>query len=48
MPQEVAALDARLDRLRDRLKAGEPDMTSDELRAIIDWVEPGVANSSML
>lgn len=39
MPQEVAALDARLDRLRERLKAGDPDMTSDELQATIERVE---------
>lgn len=31
MPQEVAALDARLERLRERLKAGDRDMTADEL-----------------
>jgi hypothetical protein len=39
MPQEIAALDARLERLRERLKAGDPDMTADELQAIIERVE---------
>lgn len=39
MPQEVAALDARLDRLRERLKAGDLDMTPDELQATIERVE---------
>ena len=39
MPQEIAALDARLERLRERLKTGDPDMTADELQAIIERVE---------
>lgn len=39
MPQEIAAIDARLDRLRERLKAGDPDMTPDELQATIERVE---------
>lgn len=39
MPQEIAALDARLERLRERLKAGDPDMTADELQSIIERIE---------
>jgi site-specific DNA recombinase len=35
-PKEVEELDARLDRLRARLKTGDPDMQPDELRAVID------------
>lgn len=38
-PQEAAALDARIDRLRERLKAGDPDMTPDELQATIERAE---------
>lgn len=32
-PQELKELDARLDRLRKRLKEGDPDMAADELQA---------------
>ena len=39
IPQETAALDARLERLRERLKNGDPDMTADELQATIERVE---------
>ena len=39
VPRELAALDARLERLRARLKSGDPDMTDDELQAAIDRVE---------
>ncbi|GFE79257.1 resolvase [Steroidobacter agaridevorans] len=39
MPQELEALDARLERLRERLKAGDPDLTADELQTAIDRVE---------
>lgn len=39
MPQESAALDARLERLRERLKKGDLDMTPDELQATIERVE---------
>jgi hypothetical protein len=39
LPQETAALDARLERLRERLKRGDLDMTPDELQATIERVE---------
>ena len=35
-PQELQELTARIDRLRLRLRHGDPDMTSDELQAAID------------
>lgn len=35
-PAELAALDARIARLRARLGAGDPDMTADELEATIE------------
>jgi len=35
-PRELAELDARLDRLRKRLRNGDPDMTDDEVQAAID------------
>lgn len=35
-PQELQELAARIERLRDRLKRGDPDMTADELQAAID------------
>ncbi len=35
-PRELQALDARLERLRLRLRDGDPDMTPDELQAAID------------
>jgi hypothetical protein len=39
LPQETAALDARLERLRERLKRGDLDMTPDELQSTIQRVE---------
>lgn len=39
IPAEVAELDARITRLRNRLKAGGEDMTPDDLMAIIEKVE---------
>ncbi len=38
-PQEVIELDARIDRLRDRLRSGDPDLTPDELQAAIERAE---------
>lgn len=38
-PAELAALDARIARLRERLQTGEPDLTWDELQAAISRVE---------
>ena len=38
-PQELQDLDARLTRLRDRLRRGDPDMTTDEVQAAIDRAE---------
>ncbi|MBM0108613.1 recombinase family protein [Steroidobacter sp. S1-65] len=38
-PQELKELEARLDRLRRRLKDGDPDMTTDELQAAIERAE---------
>lgn len=35
-PKELAELDARIERLRERLRAGDPDLTADELQAAID------------
>ena len=35
-PRELQDLDARIDRLRDRLGRGDPDMTTDEIQAAID------------
>jgi hypothetical protein len=32
-PRELTGLAARIDRLRERLKAGDPDMTADEIQA---------------
>ena len=39
VPRELADVDARLDRLRQRLRAGDPDLTDDELQAAISRVE---------
>jgi hypothetical protein len=36
LTQEAADLDARIERLRKRLQAGDPDMTDDELQVAID------------
>ena len=38
-PRELTGLAARIDRLRERLKAGDPDMTADEIQAAIDRAE---------
>lgn len=35
-PKELQALDARIERLRGRLRDGDPDMTPDELKAVLD------------
>jgi site-specific DNA recombinase len=35
-PQELHELTARIERLRERLKQGDPDMTADEIQAAID------------
>ena len=35
-PRELQELGARIDRLRDRLKRGDPDMAADEIQAAID------------
>lgn len=39
MPQELRDLEARLDRLRRRLKDGDPDMAADEIQAAIERAE---------
>jgi hypothetical protein len=36
VPQELAELNARIDRLRARLAAGDPDMAPDEIEVAID------------
>ncbi|GFE80267.1 hypothetical protein GCM10011487_22670 [Steroidobacter agaridevorans] len=36
LPRELQELDARLDRLRERLRTGDPDMEPDEIRAAIE------------
>jgi hypothetical protein len=38
-PQEIRELIARIDRLRARLRAGDPDMASDEIQAAIEKAE---------
>jgi site-specific DNA recombinase len=38
-PDEAAALDSRIARLRERLRTGDPDMTADELQATIERAE---------
>ncbi|HEY0687276.1 MAG TPA: hypothetical protein VGD45_33380 [Steroidobacter sp.] len=38
-PRELQELDARLDRLRERLRAGDPDMKPDEIRGAIERAE---------
>jgi site-specific DNA recombinase len=38
-PQELRELAARIERLRERLRKGDPDMTPDELQATIDRAE---------
>lgn len=39
VPAELAALDARLDCLRERLRQGDPDLTDDELQGAIGRVQ---------
>jgi ElaB/YqjD/DUF883 family membrane-anchored ribosome-binding protein len=39
VPQELRESDARLDRLRKRLREGDPDMAADEIRAAIERAE---------
>ncbi len=39
LPRELEELDARIMRLRERMKAGDPDLTPDELQAAIDRAE---------
>jgi DNA repair exonuclease SbcCD ATPase subunit len=36
VPKELEALDSRIERLRERLKHGDPDMTADEIQATIE------------
>jgi len=36
VPRELQELTARIDRLRERLRKGDPDMTADEIQAGID------------
>ena len=38
-PKELRELAARIERLRERLRKGDPDMTADELQAAIDRAE---------
>ena len=38
-PRELQELAARIERLRERLQRGDPDMTPDELQAAIDRAE---------
>jgi len=38
-PKELRELTARLERLRERLRKGDPDLTADELQAAIDKAE---------
>ena len=39
VPAEVAALDTRIARLRERLRSGDPDMEPDEIQVAIDRAE---------
>jgi hypothetical protein len=39
LPREIQELDARITRLRERLKAGDPDLMADELQAGIERAE---------
>jgi hypothetical protein len=39
LPRELLELDARIERLRERLKAGDPDLAADELEAGIQRAE---------
>ena len=38
-PRELLELAARVERLRERLQHGDPDMTADELQAAVDRAE---------
>jgi site-specific DNA recombinase len=38
-PRELQELNARIERLRERLKHGDPDMTPDEIQAAIERAE---------
>jgi hypothetical protein len=38
LPREVQALDARIARLRERQRVGDPDVTADDLQTVIDRV----------
>lgn len=38
-PEELRELTSRIERLRDRLKRGDPDMTPDEIQAAVDRAE---------
>lgn len=39
VPRELQALDARIERLRERLKAGDPDLTADEFQVAVERAE---------
>jgi site-specific DNA recombinase len=39
MPKELQELGARIERLRERLRRGDPDMTADEIQAAVDRAE---------
>ncbi|MBV8910469.1 MAG: hypothetical protein JOZ89_06890, partial [Gammaproteobacteria bacterium] len=39
VPHELQELTARLERLRERLRKGDPDLTADELQVAIDRAE---------
>jgi septal ring factor EnvC (AmiA/AmiB activator) len=39
LPREIQELDARITRLRERLKTGDPDLAADELQAGIERAE---------
>jgi site-specific DNA recombinase len=39
VPQELQELGARIERLRERLRQGDPDMTGDEIQAALDRAE---------
>lgn len=39
VPRELQELCARIERLRERLKQGDPDMPADEIQAAIDRAE---------
>ena len=39
MPEEVRKIEVRIERLKERLRQGDPDMEPDELRAAIELAE---------